>query len=122
MNCEYGCITKSDGTHHDACPANPSPPDGPDLKPLSLWKPQSNLPWVAKKFGTDSYIWYVIQDSYGDEMCSFGATRPGEEHDEMFRQMVHLLTCMNGSREVRVNEKTYVVNWGPERIKTENLG
>lgn len=26
--CEYSCIRKPNGDHHDSCPANPSPPDG----------------------------------------------------------------------------------------------
>lgn len=28
LYCEYRCIRKQDGSHHDSCPANPSPPDG----------------------------------------------------------------------------------------------
>lgn len=31
-DCEYRCIRKPNGEHHDACPANPSPPEPTDAE------------------------------------------------------------------------------------------
>lgn len=88
---------------------------------LTIWKPQVCLPWRARRKGNKDYIWYLIEDCQGFEVCSFGAVGTGEEHDEMFRQIVWMLVSVNGTRKIQVNDSFYTVNWGAERIKTDIL-
>lgn len=76
-----------------------------------LWKPQHGLPWKAVRHGTDDYIWYEVVDRDGWEICTFNAVTPGEEFDDLFREMAFLLVSVNGSNTITVDGKEIQVEW-----------
>lgn len=77
-----------------------------------MWKPTSNLPWKAVTKGTDSYIWWEIQDSGGWEVCSFGGViRDSEEHDQSVREICMILTAVNGTDVIEFDGNEIRVEW-----------
>lgn len=77
----------------------------------SLWRPNSQLPWKAKKKGTDDYVWYEIVDNGGWEVCHFSPSSKGEEQEESFRQMAMLLCEVNGTNVIEIDDNEIEIEW-----------
>ena len=78
-----------------------------------MWKPQSQLPWRAVKKGSaDHYFWYEIVDKDGFEVCIFGSVLYGsEEHVEMMRQIALILTTVNKTRSINIDNELVQIEW-----------
>jgi hypothetical protein len=86
------------------------------MRTEKLWRPESSCPWRALKKGTDTYVWYEIVDCDGWDVCSLGAVRYGtEEHDELFRQMAHILCTVNKTNVIQIGDEKINIHWHGEQ-------
>ncbi len=83
------------------CPSEPSV--------VRAYKPNS-LPWRAKRRGTESLVWYVVEDCLGEEMCNTGSMLL-EDEPQARAQVMWLLAKVNGSNQVEIDLRTVLVVW-----------
>lgn len=76
---------------------------------VRAWRP-SQLPWVAKCSGTESYAWYTIYNSNGDEIFSTGKVSSSDKDQSLFEVLL-LLSSVNSSDEVRIDDTMIKIQW-----------
>lgn len=76
-----------------------------------------SLPWVAKKkrlSSVSTYVWFEVVDSKGAEVFSTGGEMEGtEDYDDCFNNLLTILSVVNGSTVVMIDEDEIAV-WGPK--------
>lgn len=73
------------------------------------WKP-TQIPWTAKKSGTESYVWYTIHNAYGDEVFMTGKVMNADK-DQALYEVLLLLSSVNKSDEVRIDDTMIKIVW-----------
>ena len=79
------------------------------------WKP-SDLPWRALKKGNADYTWYLIIDSAGNEIATVGGAHK-MEGESLFNDVLLILTKVNESNIIQINDNKFEVEWGGESVK-----
>jgi hypothetical protein len=73
------------------------------------WKP-SQIPWTARKSGTESYVWYTIHNSFGDEVFMTGKVMASDKEQALYEVLL-LLSSVNSSDEVRIDDTMIKITW-----------
>ncbi len=78
-------------------------------KIVSLYKP-GQMPWTAKRQGTDRLVWYTVQDQAGHVLFQTG---PVELRDEdLVRANLFLaMSLVNGNSTLTVDNEDITLEW-----------
>lgn len=84
----------------------------PDGITFRVPKPTEGLPWSVVEKGDGQYIWWVIENKFGDDVCSTGGhIKHSEAAFDAFRDLCMILVTVNGDKAIMADGKKINIQW-----------